>query len=404
MDDGTLIDGLRSLTAPDAADAQARARQLVLAAHAARLPRRRHRRWFVAAIACVVAAGAPLTAVQGAALARWARDTLRGGSRPNGPPAKLVALPGGGRLLVSTGADAWVVGQGLTRPVEHTAGGAVSWSAFGNYIACACGDRLQAIALDGRVAWTERYGAPVRAPVWSPDGQRIAFVVDDDLYVTAADGSRARGLRSIPKGATAMVAWRPGPWHQLAVDDGPSRAAVIDADSGRAVAGVSIGRDPVSIGWSSDGDRLLVAAARRLRVYTSRGRPLAEIAAPVGAAITAAQIAPSGRQVAYVISQPDGRQQAVLTSVAGSQASRVLLVGASLDDLRFSPDGRWLLVGWHELDSWLFFTTTAGRTQVRQIAGVSARVGHGEPVVDGWCCQPAGTAGLAASGTDPAGP
>jgi putative pyrroloquinoline-quinone binding quinoprotein len=401
VDDRTLIDGLRSLPAPDAAGAQARARRLVVAAHAVHRPRRRRRRWVVAAIACAVVAGAPLTAVQGAAVARWARDTLRGGSRPSGPPAVLGALPGGGRLLVSTGADAWIVGQGLTRPVAHTAGGAVSWSAFGNYVACACGDRLQAIALNGRVAWTEQYRAPVRTPVWSPDGQRIAFSVGNELYVTAADGTRAHGLRPVRGASATLTAWRPGLPHQVAVADGPGRLAVIDADDGRAIATISIARDPLGVAWSSNGNRLLVVAAQQIRVYSPNGQLIAEVAAPTGAMFTAAQIAPSGRQLAYLISQPDGRQRVVLRSVAGPAASHVLLVGASLGDLRFSPDGHWLLVGWHELDSWLFFTTAAGTNQVRQITGVSARLGRGEPVVDGWCCEPQPTAGAANSGADP---
>jgi hypothetical protein len=66
----------------------------------------------------------------------------------------------------------------------------------------------------------------------------------------------------------------------------------------------------------------------------------------------------------------------------------VLLDGTTLGGgLLFSPDGRWLLVAWNELDSWMFFTTGTP-TRVRQISHVTAHFGSAEPVATAWCCTP----------------
>jgi hypothetical protein len=111
-------------------------------------------------------------------------------------PASVVDLPGGGRLLVRGEAGTWIVGRG---PVRRVGGPAdqVAWSAFGRYLARARGGRLQAVALNGRVAWTQTYPGRVSAPVWSPDGYRIAFRLDGRMHVSSGDGAGAHPVRAI---------------------------------------------------------------------------------------------------------------------------------------------------------------------------------------------------------------
>jgi hypothetical protein len=389
MDEETLRRSLRRLAAPDEAAAERRARELVLAAHGGRAPARRLRRRGVAAVvASLLGTGVAVTAVQGAPIARWvghALDRVAGGDPIR--PAGLGELPGGGRLLVATGRQAWIVGQGADRPVAHT-GGQVSWSAFGHYIACACGTTLEAVLPTGRVVWSERFGAAVSAPTWSPDGNRIAFAVGGRLHVTAADGTESHRLAG--RVLRGPAAWRPGPAHELAVADAPGRVSLVAADSGRVVARMASGGPTVSLGWSRDGARLLAATAGAVRVFDGAGRLVALVHPPAGSRVRAAALSPSGRQVAALLGRPGGGQEALLAPAAGGRRAQVLLAGEDLGDLFFSPDGRWLLVGWHRLDSWLFFTTTPGRAQVRQLTHVAARVGAGEPAVAGWCCGTSG--------------
>lgn len=389
MDDDALRRALRRLPVPGGAGAERRAHELVLAAHGARAPGRRPgRRWVAAVLVSLLGTGVAVTAVQGAPIARWvgrALDRVAGGDPVR--PAGLAALPGGGQLLVGTGRQAWIVGQGVDRAVAHT-GGQVSWSAFGHYIACACGTRLEAVLPTGRVVWSEGFGATVAAPIWSPDGNRIAFVVGGQLHVTAADGTGSHRLAG--GGLRGPAAWRPGASHELAVADAPGRVSVLAADTGRRVASMASGGHAVSLGWSRDGTRLLVAALGAVRILDGAGRLVVVAHPPAGARVRTAAISPTGRQIAALVDRPGGGQEALLTSAGGGRSARVLLAGDDLGDLFFSPDGRWLLVGWRRLDSWLFFTTGDGRAQVRQVTRVAARVGAGKPVVAGWCCGAGG--------------
>ncbi|HEU4977350.1 MAG TPA: hypothetical protein VFT42_00495, partial [Solirubrobacteraceae bacterium] len=52
----------------------------------------------------------------------------------------------------------------------------------------------------------------------------------------------------------------------------------------------------------------------------------------------------------------------------------------------YSPDGRWLAVGWPEADSLLFVATAPHDARVRQVAHVTRRFGRGATVT-GWCCH-----------------
>jgi hypothetical protein len=93
-----------------------------------------------------------------------------------------------------------------------------------------------------------------------------------------------------------------------------------------------------------------------------------------------------GPAAAIVRREPDGRQTALLLDAHGH--SRVLLTDGRIGPLRFSPDGRWLLVAWPQRDSWLFFATAAADRRVMQVTGIRRRFGGTEATVRDWCCAP----------------
>jgi hypothetical protein len=79
--------------------------------------------------------------------------------------------------------------------------------------------------------------------------------------------------------------------------------------------------------------------------------------------------------------------------VHGSQSSSYLLEERDLftgsgefRQVAWSPDGRWLLVGWPTADQWVFVRVAGPRT-IRAASNLSAQFrSRSFPVVDGWCC------------------
>jgi hypothetical protein len=64
-----------------------------------------------------------------------------------------------------------------------------------------------------------------------------------------------------------------------------------------------------------------------------------------------------------------------------------------LIDPTWSPDGRWLLVGWREADQWLFIDTR-NPSRIVAIANIARQFDPGGeaagafPRISGWCCAP----------------
>ena len=393
MDEQRLRAHLRDADVPDAAAAQLRARALVTRAHADR-PRRRPSGLLTARLAIAAAfvlTVVAVTAVRGpSAVAHWVGKTLRiTAAKPvHATPVSITNLPGGGRLLVTAGTQTWLVGDGHTQRVPGVSG-SVTWSAFGRYLAFAQDRQLSAADLTGRVVWTERFAAPVSAPSWSPDGNRIAFRVGAKLHVTAGNGTVSHAVRrahaSRPVDArSVMPAWRPGAAHVVAVVDRPTRITVVNTDTGAPIWRVHAPARTFALSWSADGRRLLAVGRGQTRLFGPSGQLLWQWSAAHGTSYRAGVISPSGRQIALLRSDGHSHDTAELRTT--HSPARVLTSALDLGDLTFSPDGRWLLVGWHRADSWLFFATAAADRRVRQITHVAGRLNSGQPVVEGWCC------------------
>jgi hypothetical protein len=93
---------------------------------------------------------------------------------------------------------------------------------------------------------------------WSPDGEQIAFVADDKIYIVDADGAGRRslttaagGVRWSPDGATiAFNAYRP---------EGSYQPSLISPDGSGLVPfpGTTEGPSLAFQSWSPDGDKAL---------------------------------------------------------------------------------------------------------------------------------------------------
>ena len=354
--------------------ARARALGVVRAAFLEGEPVRR-RRWtpVLAAVASVLAIAviAASVAEPGDAVARWVRDVL-GAGRDDVQPA-LVRVPGGGRLLVTSGqgAGAWVVsGDGSCRRLGDYDG--ASWSPHGLFVVAWRGGELLALEPGGRVRWSRGLG------------YRVAYVSGRWLRVVAGDGT---GDRRFAPAAAVAPAWRPDGRHVLAYVDRADHVRLVDVDArrelwrSRQIGGAS------ELAWSPDGRRLLVASEDGWRLLGADGLVLAR-RREIGVADVA--WSPRGDSLAVVRHTFDGAD-VMLVDPAGGGRGRSLVGGPGrFGSVAFSPDGRRLLVPWPDADQWLFLATASGG-RVGAVANISRQFAGGPrrgPFPDAveWCC------------------
>ena len=115
------------------------------------------------------------------------------------------------------------------------------------------GSAIYAMNADGS---GQRRLARGSAPVWSPNGQRIAFLRGGAIYAMKADGS---GLRRLVSGGDP--AWSPDGQRIAFVRGSGNRAEIylVNADGDGQRTDSRVGRDPA---WSPDGRR--IAFARKI--------------------------------------------------------------------------------------------------------------------------------------------
>jgi hypothetical protein len=361
-------------------EAYGRTWSTVQAAFAERTPAPRPSHWpRVAAVAVALAA---LLASAFSSPGRAVIDELREVVGVERAERALFSVPGGGRLLVASDAGVWVVQEdGSKRLLDDYR--EASWSPFGRFVVAAGEDELAALEPDGAIRWTlARRGA--RSPRWtgSETDTRVAYLTTSRVHVVAGDGTGDADVGG--PAARVPAAWRPGSGFTLAYVDTSGRVSVYDVDSGIGpwTGAPGPGRSrrfgaPRRLEWSSDGGRLLLLTREQLVVFGSRSSvPLA--VRPER--LVDASFRPGSRELALVRTR-GGVSEVLL-------GNRVLFRGTGrFTDLTWSPDGRWLLVGWPTADQWLFLR--ADGKGIRAVSNISDQFRSAAfPRVDGWCCAP----------------
>ncbi len=399
MTDRVLERELRGLQAPGEGEAALRAWE-VAAAEFGRIelmpaPPRRHAQRRLVAAGVAAALVALLISPAGAAVRHWVGERFSSPGVKHAKPA-LVSLPSGGKLLVSSRDGAWVVSadgsKRLLGPYRDA-----TWSPHGLFVAAVRGHNLVAVDPHGHVRWTLPRTPPPALPGWSPgDGFRVAYLSGSTLRVVAGDGSGDRLLA----GGVARVApaWRPGAERVLSYWTNDGLIVTRDADSGRLLWRASAGTSaPGALRWSARGKVLMASDTHRLELLDGRtGAVLKLLTTGTGLRFGRAEISPDGRTIALARLDAAADRSEVFLLGVGSRSwhARRAFAGAGVfSAVRWSPDGRWLLVAWRDADQWLFLRSTPAR-RVLAVSSIGRAFEPDRrglprfPAAGAWCCPP----------------
>jgi hypothetical protein len=382
MKDGRLRELLVTAPLPDDLQARRRSWSVVRAAFEEREPVRRRPNLRPALVLAMVAAlvAAAVSSPGGAVIER-VREAI---GIERAQPA-LFSLPAPGRVLVSSTRGVWVVQpDGSKRLLGRYRES--SWSPSGLFVVVARGNELVALDPRGSLRWTLARRA-VGLPRWagSAGDTRVAYFSGRELRVVAGDSDPdwrvAKEARRVPP------AWRPGRAHVLAYVTSGGRIVARDVDARRTLWRTRSVEASRRLLWSDDGARLVAVKRRGLSVYRRDGRLLR--GQPVPGVLGAAALAPGTHRLAVVRRLGDG-SEVLLFDVdrPGRRPQRLFSGTGALTDLAWSPDGRWLLIGWQTADQWVFVRVGEPR-RIEAVSNVSAQFRSSDfPTIAGWCCAP----------------
>jgi hypothetical protein len=128
-------------------------------------------------------------------------------------------------------------------------------------------------------------------------------------------------------------------------------------------------------------------------LFDANGDRLVRVAGVGGQPARDGALSPDGRELALL----SGGEVTVTDTGRPGGTPRQLFAGAGLRQLAWSPDGRWLLVGWPAADQWVFIHTV-GQPRIIAVSRIAEQFGglglrDAFPSLEGWCCAPATGAG-----------
>ncbi|MCP3142256.1 WD40 domain-containing protein [Pyxidicoccus xibeiensis] len=247
--------------------------------------------------------------------------------------------------------------------VTLTATAEAGWRFVGWY-RCAEGDEPHVLTLDADAAcaarfapepesvveWQRTGGVDPQAPVWSPDGTRLAAIDGPVDGVSqpggpvrlwdAESGHTVQLLRPETKRYTS-VAWSPS-GHLLAAGRSDGELVLIDATTGKVVRQWStLPHRVIALAWSPDGSRLATLAEDRQRVWFWNANSGAQEGAPLVASVREMRRlmwSPDGSRIA--LQGAEGRVELHAPGVEGPQAQ-----WPDVASFTWSPDGQRYALG-----------------------------------------------------------
>ena len=242
-----------------------------------------------------------------------------------------------------------------------------TWSPHGLFVAATDGRALVALnPATGARRWRIEPGGTVSFPRWAPDGLHIAYRAGTSLRIVYGNGEH--DVRAGADMAAIAPAWRPGTPRTVAWANARGTVTVEDADTAKVLRSYRSG-NVEHLAWSADGRKLLIAGRRNgtIHDYATGTRTRLALDGDLLAAVYGA------RGLALAVARGDRTEIRLRRSVLFSAEGR-------LDDLEWSPDGRWVLAGDASAGQWLL-AKAAGQASVAAVR----RLGAGART-HGWCC------------------
>ena len=367
-------------------DAEERAWQVVQRAFEERTPQPRrgpsHRLVVGVLVAALAVTAAAIASPPGQAVFEKVREVV---GVQHAEPA-LFSLPSNGRLLVvsTRHGGVWLVkSDGFKRRLGSYED--AQWSPHGLFVVATTKTALVALDVDSGVRWS----LSRRAPFWprwegSRIDTRIAYMTLAGLRVVAGDG---RGDHLLDRRATAVPpAWDPRRLHTVAYDAGGA-IVLRNADSGKILWRAPIGVVPTALAWSDDGAELAAVSGRRVVILGGDGS-LHRTVTTLSDEFVDGSFRPRSHKLALSLRTATGSEVRVI-DVDHPGRARLLFAGpGAFGDIAWSPDGRWLLVGWPTADQWLFLRGSRVHA-VSNIREQFPRHDRKAPLLEfdsRWCC------------------